>query len=727
MKEINFIEVGFENFCLYTDLTIFEFKNGTITLVTGPNGSGKSSIYNAVHFSLYGVTSSGLRGEEVVNNRVGKDTTVYTIFRVQDDKYTVRRYVKHSKEGDSVYLYKNDVLVKKGHREVVPEIENIILPQKLFTNTLFFGQKVKTFFTDLTDSEQKDIFRKVLQLDNYTDYYDFTNEKLKVLSSQLNTLENNITVNLKLSEDTHSQITKLKEDKILFHVNKNKRIKELDDEILNAISELTDIEKFKSLLSESENKLLSFRNEEVTINTNINNLTNEKDSKIKELKLMKGSKESQIYVSYGEQKAKIEKEKTDSILNATELSQSIVLDLERLISETSSRLLVLQKSLNEASKKKKDIEGNILEINSNLDKEVAICYACGQEVGKDEREKLRNKVKEKEKEVESIDLEIRGYTDEFKSIQSQNTDSKTKLSKLNQQLQNEKIKINEIFDKKLSDLDNKLEEMLNKIKDLFESKLGEITRYFSEKSSEVNKSLFSVQENIRQVESDYLKYKKEIEKIEDKKLAIRKLEVELEEIKNREFTSDIVDRIIEKFKNLEEEKLKLNSEKEETLKSINAYDFWKTGFSMGGIPSMLIDEAIPFMNERIAYYLDQIGSRYQVSFDTINETKSGEFRDKIKINILDTVTKANSRKQLSGGQTRIIDIATIFTLRDLQSRVQDMKINIILLDEIFDSLDEGNISYVSTMLRKMVNDQSINIISHRNIDQIESDIIYRTI
>ena len=45
---------------------------------------------------------------------------------------------------------------------------------------------------------------------------------------------------------------------------------------------------------------------------------------------------------------------------------------------------------------------------------------------------------------------------------------------------------------------------------------------------------------------------------------------------------------------------------------------------MSGIPSMLIDEAIPFMNEHIGYYLDQIGSRYIVSFDTLNKNKGGE-------------------------------------------------------------------------------------------------------
>ena len=49
---------------------------------------------------------------------------------------------------------------------------------------------------------------------------------------------------------------------------------------------------------------------------------------------------------------------------------------------------------------------------------------------------------------------------------------------------------------------------------------------------------------------------------------------------------------------------------------------------------------------------------------------------------MDTQTKANNRRQLSGGQTRIIDIAILLSLCDLQNNVQDMKTNILLLDEI---------------------------------------------
>jgi DNA repair exonuclease SbcCD ATPase subunit len=77
--------------------------------------------------------------------------------------------------------------------------------------------------------------------------------------------------------------------------------------------------------------------------------------------------------------------------------------------------------------------------------------------------------------------------------------------------------------------------------------------------------------------------------------------------------------------------------------------------------------------------------------------------------------------QLSGGQTRLIDIATILTLGDLQASIQDVSINILLFDEIFDSLDEENIGYVSKVLSKLKFGKAIYLISHRHEGQLEAD------
>jgi len=197
---------------------------------------------------------------------------------------------------------------------------------------------------------------------------------------------------------------------------------------------------------------------------------------------------------------------------------------------------------------------------------------------------------------------------------------------------------------------------------------------------------------------------------------------EIKNISEKEFDKSQIVYQDKRMKDSKNDIENLNMKRNSIVEEIEILEFWKEGFSPRGIPSMLIDEAIPFLNRKVAQYLDQIcHGRYIVSFDTMSETKSGEFRDKISVKVFDTETHANQRKQLSGGQSRIVDIATILTLSDLQTNIQGIEFNLLLFDEIFDSLDGSNINQVSKLLKMISKDKSIFIISHNHINEIEAD------
>ena len=160
MREITLHEVGMENYGPYIDPMILPFPNDNVILLTGPNGVGKTMALDAIPFTLFGTTSKGLKGDDLVNNVVDKKCYTWVKFSINKDQYLVKRYQKYAKfGGNNVVLNKNGVDIKSGSREVIPEIERLWCTQKSFMNTLMFGQKVKDFFTDLTDSRQKEIFR----------------------------------------------------------------------------------------------------------------------------------------------------------------------------------------------------------------------------------------------------------------------------------------------------------------------------------------------------------------------------------------------------------------------------------------------------------------------------------------------------------------------------------------------------------------------------------------
>ena len=420
------------------------------------------------------------------------------------------------------------------------------------------------------------------------------------------------------------------------------------------------------------------------------------------------------------------------------------LNKTKLISEINSKFqdykAEIQKSFNDLKNNKENcalkISSNNKEIDKNnkeisklklsLDKSDATCPTCGKELTDDTVKKH--------------------LTDTLNNLINSNHNMVEEISNL----ENLSLKIDE-------DISN-IHDLVNKAKTAADEKIKDIEKEYNsncnkikQKLTEATEKLYSMFNNKKkQIEDDHEKNKLEktndlkiltskksslIDLLNEKRLFLEKIEkikseISLNEmlIKNKEkeeYNYSILENYLSEEERLETERKSLNEDKSKIVDLTEILNFWKTGFSSSGIPSLLIDESIPFLNETVSNYLDLVGGRYKASFDTISTTKSEEYRDKINVNVLDIQTKANNRKQLSGGQTRIIDIAILLSLCDLQNNIQDMKTNILLLDEIFDSLDDQNIGYVSTLLRTLIKDKSINIISHRHIDSIEADEVIR--
>jgi DNA repair exonuclease SbcCD ATPase subunit len=618
-------------------------------------------------------------------------------------------------------------MIKKGHTEVVAEIERILLPQKLFFNTLLFGQKVKTFFTDLTDTEQKDIFRKVLTLDDYLLYYDESSKKLKTQNEDLEKIKSQIDININLINQLKNQLEQLEESKVNFY-----KAKKIEIEILTK-----DYSKISFDLKEKNKELLSFGNSDLdTIHTRLNDHCSDLRNKIQneknnisnifeQLLSKKNEKENTFKSEISLQKANINSNKdsevTEEKISFENESKDLQIELTTLNNNINNVRIEYQKQVKDYTKLTEDIKN----LKEDLSSGSIICPTCKQKVGKDNLIHFENELKIKQESIESLKTTLESLKKTGNELKNKISEKEETLKTLKDScllnIRNIEKKYDNIIKELETKLNSNLKIILEKYKEVVSSTGEKNTKNIEELSKELSKTETEKNEIFNRIKEKNTILER-INNFEHQLINFKGL-IDLKE--KQHFDNSVIDRNNSKLIELKEKESLLNKEQKETEELSNIYTVWKTGFSSSGIPSMLIDEAIPFMNEQIRYYLDQIGGRYLVSFDTLRKNKDEEFKDKIAINILDTVTKANSRKQLSGGQTRIVDIATILTLRDLQSREQDMKTNIIILDEIFDSLDSKNIEYVSTVLRKLIKGNSINIISHTQIDQLDTDEVLR--
>jgi DNA repair exonuclease SbcCD ATPase subunit len=728
MKDIKFIRVGMENFCSYIDPMIYDFENGKLKVIIGPNGAGKSTIGEALCFALYGTTTKGLRSDEVVNNKVGKNCSVFVDLMIGSDVCRVERYVSHSTHGDTAYFYINDLSkpIKKGHREVLAEVENTILPLKLFINVLSFGQKVKTFFTDLTDSEQKDIFRKIMTFDKYDTLYAIMSQRIKDTGNEIENCKNSISTFKSLYSNHEEDVERFKKQKKEFLESKKSTIKEILEQITRVKTaiklEEIELDKFEKDLQKDLDIEKKFKYELSSKKSSIEKLRNSELDGIKS----KGTvTKSELAQKIKDEKFKIIKYEQDERDKIRDSDDKELSDLKLDITKLKSNETSLNNEISSLRTQAKDLKKEIERMTPS-DKD-SICFACGQVLNKEHKEKILKMIEEKKETLNQI-------ITKGKSLTTTSTNLNEEIKKLEgwykEKESDREVKINKIIlyvGEKTSSLKEEYETKLAKIEKDIQKILLDARKKYDDELIDLANDISSHDENIELLEEKIQNRDSILEKIESFKKNIDILIVKKEEVNKKEFDDSLIttskqkmEDCLEKIKNKEIEEL-------HNKKLLGIQEFWKKGCSMSGIPSMLIDEALPFMNQTIAEYLEKMGGRYKVSFDTLSETKGGEIRDKIKINVFDTESHANTRKQLSGGQVRMVDIATIFTLRDLQSMIQDTKMNIFLLDEIFDSLDDKNVVFVSEILRKMVKeyDLSVNLISHRLIDQIDADEVLK--
>lgn len=124
-----------------------------------------------------------------------------------------------------------------------------------------------------------------------------------------------------------------------------------------------------------------------------------------------------------------------------------------------------------------------------------------------------------------------------------------------------------------------------------------------------------------------------------------------------------------------------------------------------GIKGALLKKYIPLFNKHINGYLKIMEADYIFTLDEeFNETIKSRGREEF------------SYASFSQGEKARIDIALLFTWRDIASKVSGVNINTLILDEVFDSATDGDgVKSISTILNSLV-DTNVFIISHRDHD-----------
>jgi len=168
-----------------------------------------------------------------------------------------------------------------------------------------------------------------------------------------------------------------------------------------------------------------------------------------------------------------------------------------------------------------------------------------------------------------------------------------------------------------------------------------------------------------------------------------------------------------------EDSKRIKKEKEKIQDQANYLNIAKQLLQDSGIKTKIIKKYLPIMNKLVNSFLNQL--EFQVKFE-LDE----QFNETIKSRYRDEFAYAN----FSEGEKMRIDLALLFTWRQIAKMKNSTNTNLLILDEIFDSSLDVNGTDEFLKILNTLSNENIFLISHKsdlNVDKFDSLIRFEKV
>lgn len=199
-------------------------------------------------------------------------------------------------------------------------------------------------------------------------------------------------------------------------------------------------------------------------------------------------------------------------------------------------------------------------------------------------------------------------------------------------------------------------------------------------------------------------------RVKQSKTQIKELESEIEKIKEKIENKNVEH---DKLKLLESELSNIKDEYIDKKEKIQYYEYVHSLLKDNGVKSRIIRKYLPLINQSVNKYL-------QMMDFYLNFTLDEEFNEQIRTPVYEDFSYGS----FSEGQKQRINLALLFAWRELAKIKNSANVNLLILDEIFDSsLDSTGIDDFLKIIRYVVKDFNIFVISHKDGVQDKFDCI----
>ena len=356
----------------------------------------------------------------------------------------------------------------------------------------------------------------------------------------------------------------------------------------------------------------------------------------------------------------------------------------------------------------------------------------------------------KESLIDKVNMQ-ENFIDELENRGKKNIEDKeSKIGKLLVE-ENNWMGDNEEKNRELVDLQGKLEEYtgateklrkLGNLKGKISNKVSSITKehkFFSqntvcptcgqgiEESFRINR-ITDAQDKAKELQSGYTELEQAINKEEERERQFTTLSKEITTLTHgisqnnikiagcqrqvRDLESEI-QRITDNLANRNTEHEKLTTFKDnlkttydelaQRKDTINYYDFSYSLLKDGGVKTKIIKKYLPLINQQVNKYLQLMDFYINFSLDE-------EFSETVQSPIHEDF----SYSSFSEGEKMRIDLALLFTWREVARMKNSVNTNLLIMDEVFDSsLDGMGTEEFLKIIRFVIQDANVFVISHK--------------
>ena len=670
------VSLHLHNFLPYRDPGILNFSGIHIACLAGDNGAGKSALLDAITWSLWGRARDGKRSDDELIHHNESEVRVEFIFDLGDERYKVTRQRKSGKRGQSVLdLQSFDTeteswrgLSGTGVRATQGRINDLLrIDYETFVNSAFILQGRADAFTVKPPGERKAVLANILGLDQWSTYEQRAKERLNSLRDEIMVLDREI-------ELLNAELGKRPEYEREL-ADAERAVAELQTQLEAADREMADVQHAQQALATARKQIddLSLRLEQ-----------DERELAETELELEAARAKGDPITLAAEQAAA---ETRLAELYEIEPTHAELTGERNTTAETSARLQGENASMLAESDPFKQ---RIVTLESATE---PLCPTCGQPLDEHSRDQL------------VLDLQ-------------------TDLEERRERWANNNTRQKE-FGQRVEELDRQLSALALELKERrpLQRRLADLKAAYT--------SAEEAQEKIKTLEARQKRWKKSIaadrEKLETLNVEARTHELQAQAADTRQQAAEKLrweHRIateqmgsarqkLSALEGVEKRRAAKQTQRQETAKTQGLYDELRIAFGKQGVPAMIIEAAVPEIEETSNELLARMtGGRMHVRFDTQRETKSGEARETLDINISDELG-TRAYELFSGGESFRVNFAIRVALSKLLARRAGARLETIVIDEGFGTQDARGRERLVEAINAIQNDfECILVITH---------------